>query len=65
MDLPFDRAKVDHRFFTQLLHQPLDAWMDMDLQAPDAIEIRIRITKTDRYVMPWTISEIRVYEKSL
>ncbi len=64
VDLPFDRADVDDRFFTQLLHQPLDAWMEVDLQAPEVIEIRIRITKTDRYEMPWTLSEVRVYEKS-
>jgi hypothetical protein len=64
VDLPFDRARVDDRFFAQLLHQPLNAWMDLDLRAPEVIEIRIRITKTDPYEMPWTMSEIRVFEKN-
>ena len=64
IDLPFERALVYDQFFAELLHQPFDARMVVDLQAPEVLEIRIRITKTDPYSMPWTLSEVRVYATS-
>jgi hypothetical protein len=63
VDIPFDRAVVYDRFFTELLHQPMDARLEVDLLSPEVVEIRIRITKTDRFEMPWTMSEVRVYER--
>jgi hypothetical protein len=63
VDIPFDRSEVYDRFFTQLLYRPFDARMEVDFQAPEALEVRVRITSTDRFGMPWTMSEIRVYEK--
>ena len=37
---------------------------DVDLTSPAVREVRIRITKTDAFEMPWTMSEIRVYRES-
>lgn len=62
--IPIDRARVYKRLFTKLLYQPLSASVDVDLGEPPVWELLIRITETDGYELPWSISEIRVFEKS-
>ena len=64
VSLRFDRKAVLHNFFAQLLHEPQSASLDIDLTSPAVREVRIRITKTDAFEMPWTMSEIRVYRES-
>ena len=61
--LPFDRAAVYERLFTQLLYDPLSASVDVELREPRVWELMIRITETDGFELPWSISEIRVFEK--
>ena len=60
--LPFDRERALNGYFAQLLHGRKSASIDFDLEdAPLVREIRVRITRTDPFEMPWTMSEIRVY----
>ena len=61
--LPFDRAAVYERLFTQLLYDPLSASVDVELREPRVWGLMIRITETDGFELPWSISEIRVFEK--
>jgi hypothetical protein len=61
VDIPFDRHASFDRFFAELLHQPFRASLDIDLDAPRVREIRIRVTETDPFEMPWTMSEIRAF----
>ena len=62
VDIPFDREGSLDAFFSQLLSGSQTASLSIDLEdAPKVREIRIRITDTDRFEMPWTMSEIRVY----
>jgi len=61
--LPFDRASVYERLFTQLLSDPLSASVDVELEEPRVWELLIRITETDGFELPWSISEIRVFER--
>ena len=63
VSLSFDRRAVLHNFFAQLLHEPRSASLDLDLTSPAVRQVRIRITKTDAFEMPWTMSEIRVYRE--
>jgi hypothetical protein len=59
--LPFDREATLDAFFAELLYTPLRASLDIDVEAPEVREIRIRITETDPFEMPWSISEVRVF----
>jgi hypothetical protein len=62
--LRFDRGKVYERLFSKLLYHPLSASVDVDLPEPPVRELLLRITETDDYELPWSIAEIRVFEKS-
>jgi hypothetical protein len=64
IDLPFDREATFDAFFAELLHDPLAASLDVEVESPEVREIRIRITETDPFEMPWSISEIRVFARS-
>jgi hypothetical protein len=46
------------------LYTSRQARLDIELDAPRLKEIRIRITRTDGFEMPWTMSEIRVYQSA-
>ena len=62
--LPFDRASVHEHLLTQLLYNPLSASVDVELGEPRVWELLIRITETDGFELPWSISEIKVFEKT-
>ena len=51
------------RFVAKLLKLPLEATLEVELDPPPVREIRIRITKTDPFEMPWTISEVHVFTR--
>ena len=61
IDLPFDRARSFDDFFADLLYRPLEAKLQIKVDTREVREIRIRITETDPFQMPWTMSEIRVF----
>ncbi len=61
IDLPFDRARSLDDFFADLLYRPLKAKLQIKVDTREVREIRIRITETDPFEMPWTMSEIRVF----
>ena len=61
IELPFDREACLDAYFAELLHDPLRARLDIDLDPPEVREIRVRITKTDAFEMPWSFSEIHVF----
>jgi len=59
--LDFEHDVTYDRFVAKLLKLPLEATLDVALDPPPVREIRIRITKTDSFEMPWTLSEVHVY----
>jgi hypothetical protein len=61
IELPFDRETTYDRLFSSLLFEPRAARMVVDLDARSIGGLRIRITETDPFRMPWTMSEIRLY----
>jgi hypothetical protein len=63
MEIPYDQPAAYDRLFSSLLHQPQDATLVVDLEPQELRALRIRITETDPFFMPWTMSEIRLYER--
>ena len=61
--LDFERDVAYDRFVAKLLKLPLEATLEVELDPPPVREIRIRITKTDPFEMPWTISEVHVFTR--
>jgi hypothetical protein len=67
VELPFDRHATEERLFSILLHHPKDAELVVDLapEAPRPLRaVRVRITENDAFLMPWMMSEIRLYERA-
>ncbi len=62
-ELPFDEAATFDRLFASLLHEPRNATLTIDLEPRELRAVRVRITDTDAFWMPWTMSEIRLYER--
>ena len=63
VDIAFDQIAAYDRFFAQLIHRPLEAKLEVDLiDAPAVREIRIRITETDPFEIPWAMTEVHVYK---
>jgi hypothetical protein len=52
--------------FADLLYNPGEARLDLDLDpnAPPLSQIRLRLSETDPFTMPWTVAEVRVYIRS-
>jgi hypothetical protein len=63
VELPFDRAAAYDRLFASLLFEPREARLVVDLPGRTIGGIRIRITETDAFRMPWTMSEVRLFER--
>ena len=63
LDFEHDPDVTYDRFVAKLLRRPLEATLDVALDPPPVREIRIRITKTDPFEMPWTLSEVHIYTR--
>jgi hypothetical protein len=61
VELPYDREAAFDRLFSSLLFEPREARMIVDLDGRSIGGLRIRITETDPFRMPWTMSELRMY----
>ena len=61
-ELGFDQAATYDRLFASLFHQPRDVRFVVDVAPTNVDAVRIRITETDPFWMPWTMSEVRLYE---
>ena len=51
------------RFFAALLHRPRSATLDLDIPPTPLRALRLRITESDPFWLPWTLPELRVYER--
>jgi len=63
VEIPFDEAATYDRLFASLLHRPKSASLVVDLPPRELRALRLRITQTDPFWMPWVMSEVRVYER--
>ncbi len=63
IEIPYDQPAAFDRLFSSLLHQPKDATFVVDVEPQELRALRIRITETDPFFMPWMMSEIRLYER--
>jgi hypothetical protein len=66
VELPFDVHATEERLFSTLLHRPKDTTEVVDLLPggpPLVTGVRIRISEEDAYLMQWTMSEVRLYER--
>jgi hypothetical protein len=61
VELPYDSAAAYDDLFSALLHRPRDAWLHVDVEPRRVSAIRLRLTETDPFWMPWTLPEVRVY----
>jgi hypothetical protein len=61
VELPFDEAAAYDGLFAHLLHRPKEAWLHLDVAPTRVASIRLRITETDPFWMPWTMAEVRVF----
>jgi hypothetical protein len=64
VELPFVERDAYDDLFTQLRHRPQDAWLHLDVTPRRVQAVRLRITETDPFWMPWTAAEIKVYAAS-
>jgi hypothetical protein len=46
-----------------LLRQPSEARLDLDVEPRRLRAVRLRITETDEFGMPWTMSELRLFAR--
>jgi hypothetical protein len=63
VELPFDAEVAYDRLFATLLHEPRRARLVVDLDGRELSGLRIRITETDPFAMPWIMSELRLYRR--
>jgi len=63
-EIPFDAALSYDRLFAELLHAPRTAALDLDPEPRRLSGLRLRITETDPFWMPWKMAELRVYGRS-
>jgi hypothetical protein len=63
VELPFDREAAYDRLFSSLLFEPRVPRLVVDLEGRTVDGIRIRITETDPFRMPWAMSEVRLFER--
>jgi hypothetical protein len=63
VELPFDAEAAYDRLFATLLHEPRRARLVVDLDGRPLEGLRIRITETDPFAMPWAMSELRLYRR--
>jgi len=61
VELLYDREAAYDDLFASLLHRPREAWLHLDVEPRQVSAIRLRITETDPFWMPWTLSEVRVW----
>jgi hypothetical protein len=61
VELPYDSDKAYEGLIRKLLHTPLQATLDLDVEPRRVDAIRLRIHESDPYWMRWTVHEIRVY----
>ena len=63
-ELPYDHESAYDGLFASLLFRPRAARMVVDLDGRAVQGLRIRITETDAFRMPWTMSEVRLFSRS-
>jgi hypothetical protein len=61
--IPYDADAAYDRFFAALLYKPKEATLDIDIDPVPLRAVKLKITETDPFGMPWTLSEIRIFEK--
>jgi len=61
--IPYDVHAAYDRLFASLLYRPRDARLDLDVETPPLRELRLRISATDRFRLPWTMAELRLYRR--
>jgi len=61
VELPFDRRATYDRLFQSLLFRPREARFTIDLHSEPIRVLRLRISQSDAYGMPWAMSEIHLY----
>ena len=60
---PFDDTLAYDRLFAALLDRPRHAWLELEPEPVPLRALRVRISENDAFHMPWSISEIRVFEQ--
>ncbi len=60
-DLPFDAAAAYDHLFATLLQDPRHARLDIDIAPAALTSLRVRISRTDPFDMPWSLPELRMY----
>ena len=61
-EIPFDERAAYDRLFARLLHEPLNAAVELELAPPRTLTgLRLRLDETDAFAMPWNMPEVRVY----
>jgi hypothetical protein len=63
-EIPFDEEAAYDRLLAVLLHQPREAWLDIEIEPRTLSALRVRIREPDEFALPWTMSEIRVWAAS-
>jgi hypothetical protein len=61
LEIPIDEQAAHDRLLATLLHQPREAWMDLEIEPRTLSAIRVRIRDDDAFALPWTLPEIRVW----
>ena len=61
--IPYDTRAAYDALFATLLHRPREASLDLDVETPPLKELRLRISGTDPFLLPWTMAELRLYRR--
>ena len=59
----FDRSAAYDEMLRKLLHKPLEATLDVDLDERHVDALRLEVEGPDSFDMPWTVPELRVYAR--
>lgn len=63
-ELPFDKATAYDRLFATLLRRPSAPVFVVDILEPRPVwSIRLTVNEDDAFGMPWTMTEVRLYER--
>jgi hypothetical protein len=61
--IPYDAQRAYDALFAALLYRPREARLDLDVETPPLLELRLRISSDDAFHLPWTMAELHLYRR--
>jgi len=61
--IPYDAQRAYDALFAALLYRPREARLDLDVETPPLLELRLRIARNDAFLLPWTMAELHLYRR--